>query len=141
MASVGQTSAQRRQPSGQRLESTTGRPRKRSGNAGGWFGKPIVRCFCWARASRTFSMVFYSSNATGVTATPVKGNGSQIMAAIRQIEALVAQREIGNLLVAQRHGQTWPVVKRRVHDFVTREFSCRIGQCHVADFAAPTFHE
>jgi hypothetical protein len=43
---------------------------------------------------------------------------SQIMAAIREIKALVAQREIGYFLVSQSQGQPKPVMKRRINDLV-----------------------
>ena len=46
-----------------------------------------------------------------------------------------------NLLVAERHHQPHPVVKRRVNDLVVREPARRIGQGDVADFPAPAFHE
>lgn len=43
------------------------------------------------------------------------------MSTIGEVETLVAEREVGNLLVTQGITQTSPVVKRRIGDFVTRE--------------------
>ena len=68
-------------------------------------------------------------------------NGSQIMPAVGKIETLVAQRKIGNLLIAHGHGQPKPVVKRGIHDFVVRKAAVGIGHRDVADGAAPAFHE
>ena len=45
----------------------------------------------------------------------------QIMAAIGQVEALVAEREIGDRLAAKGQGEAEPVVERRVDDFVVGE--------------------
>ena len=51
--------------------------------------------------------------------------GSEIEAAVREVEALVAEREVGDLLAAQRHGQAHPVVERRVDDLVRGELARR----------------
>ena len=71
---------------------------------------------------------------------PINAN-SQVVAAIRQIEALVAKRKIGNLLVSQRHRQPGPVVKRRIDDLVSCEAALGVGQRHMADLAAPALDE
>ncbi len=44
-------------------------------------------------------------------ASPHSKVASQIVTAVRQVETFVAQREVGNLLVAQCHRQPRPVVK------------------------------
>ena len=64
---------------------------------------------------------------------------SQVMSAIRQIEALVAEREIGNLLVAEAVGQGGPVVEGGVDDLVARESALSVRDRDVADLAAPAF--
>ena len=43
---------------------------------------------------------------------------SQIVAAVGEVEALVAEREIGDLLVPHGHREAEPVVERRIDDFV-----------------------
>jgi hypothetical protein len=61
--------------------------------------------------------------------------------AVRQIETLVAKREVRDLLVAKRNGQPRPVVERRVDDLVTRKTTLDVSDRHVADFAAPPFDQ
>src|SRR5712692_1724412 len=124
MAPVGQASAQARQPSAQRDGSSTGSPRKRSGSPGGSSGNADVRCPCCTRASRIFSM-----------------RTSQVVAAVGEVEALVAEREVRDLLVAQRHLQTDPVVKRRIDNLVICEAALFVGDGHVADLAAPALDQ
>src|SRR5262249_7273741 len=63
------------------------------------------------------------------------------MSAIRQVEALVAQREIGYLLIAQRQSQAGPIEERRINDFVAGEPAVRIRHGHVADLPSPAFDE
>ena len=65
----------------------------------------------------------------------------EVVSAVREVEALVAEREIGDLLVSQGHRQPGPVVERGVDDLVAREPALAVGQGHVADLAAPAFHE
>ena len=64
---------------------------------------------------------------------------SQVVSAVGQVETLVAEWKIGYLLVAQRHRQSHPVVKRRVDNFVTQKFSDAVGNGYVANFASPAF--
>ena len=66
---------------------------------------------------------------------------SQIMAAIGKVEALIAQREVGDLLVAHRHCQPHPVMEGRIDDFVATEFPLFIGDRDVTNLAAPTFDQ
>jgi hypothetical protein len=54
MASVGQTSAQTRQPSGHFAESICGRPRSRSGSTGGSFGKTDRAVFLMSACEKSF---------------------------------------------------------------------------------------
>src|SRR6266446_2523948 len=124
IAPVGHASTQALQPSEQREGSSTGSPRKRSGIAGGESGNAEVRCPCCARARNTFNM-----------------RTSQVVTAVREIEALVAEWKVGDLLVAQRHLQTSPVVKGRIDDLVAREASLVVCDGGVADLAAPSFDE
>src|SRR5260370_22446848 len=124
MAPVGQASTQARQPSAQREGSSTGSPRKRSGSVGGSPGNADVRCPCCTRASRTFSM-------------PT----SQVVPAVGEVEALVAEREVGDLLVAQRQREAGPVVEGGIDDLVGREAALTVGDAHVADLAAPALDE
>src|SRR5579859_4918403 len=124
-ASVGHASTQSRHPSGHFFVSRTGPPRKRSGSVGGELGYATVRCPCWKRARTSFSM----------------GRLSEIVSAVREIEALVAEWKIGNLLVSEGHGEPRPVVHRRVHDLVGRESAVVARHRDVADLAAPAFHE
>src|SRR5688572_873829 len=66
---------------------------------------------------------------------------SQIVSAVRQVEALVAEREVRDLLIAERHREAGPVVERGIDDLVRRELSILAGDRHVADLAAPSFDE
>ncbi len=45
----------------------------------------------------------------------------EVVSAVGQVEALVAEREVGDLLVAQRHRQPGPVVERGIDDLVGGE--------------------
>src|SRR5664279_3745651 len=117
IASVGQTSAHARHPSGHFAGSRMGAPRYRSGIGGGSpAGYAIVRCPWCARASSAFSMK----------------SPSQVVAAIGEVEALVAQREIRDLAAPHREGDPQPVVEGRIGDLVAREAAGR-----VRDLAAP----
>src|SRR5229473_5124009 len=66
---------------------------------------------------------------------------SQVVTAIREVEALVAEREVGDLLIAQGHRQAGPVVERGVDDLVNGEAALRVGHGHVADLAAPALDQ
>src|SRR6185295_14522924 len=88
-ASVGQASEQARQPSGQRVGSTLGAPRKWSGVSGaGPSGNFIVRWPCWNRASSALII-----------------QSSKVVSAIGKAETLVAEREVEDLLVPEGVGQ------------------------------------
>ena len=67
------------------------------------------------------------------------GITSQIMSAIREVEAFVAEWEIGDLLAAQRIGEPEPVVKGRINNLVTRKPPPIVRQSHMTDFASPAF--
>src|SRR5262252_5752074 len=58
---------------------------------------------------------------------------SQVVPAVREIEALVAEREVGDLLVAQRELEAAPVVEGGIDDLVAREAPVPIRDRHVAD--------
>ena len=66
---------------------------------------------------------------------------SQVVAAVRKVEALVAEWEIGYLLMAQRAGQSEPVVERRIFDLIPDDLP--VGTCHgcMAYLAAPAFDQ
>ena len=66
---------------------------------------------------------------------------SKVVATVRKIEALVAEREIRNLLVPQRHCQPHPVVERGIDDLKLRELAAGVGQGHMGNLAAPAFDE
>src|SRR5450830_69326 len=126
IAPVGQTSAHARHPSGHFAGSRMGAPRYRSGIGGGSpAGYAIVRCPWCARASSAFSMK----------------SPSQVVAAIGEVEALVAQREIRDLAAPHREGDPQPVVEGRIGDLVAREAAGRVRHRDVADFPAPAFRE
>src|ERR1035441_7570785 len=126
MASVGQTSAHDRHPSGHFAGSSAGSPRNRSGIGGGApAGYAIVRWPWCARARSAFNM----------------GSLSQVVAAIGQVEALVAERKIRDLAIPQRERESEPVVERRVDDLVAGKASGRVRHRDVADLPAPAFRE
>src|SRR6266446_10744824 len=106
MASVGQPSAHSRQPSLHFAASSWGRPRNPSGSASSGGGKGSVRYPCRTRCM----------NALSTVASP-----SQVVSAVREVEALVAEGEIRDRLVAHGHREPHPVVERRVHDLVAPE--------------------
>ena len=96
MASVGHASMQRRQSEEQSDRLNCGRPRNLSGRAGSLSGKGNGALFLTDIAPHsTLSMV----------------HPQKIVSAIRQVKALVAEREIGNLLASQRDRQSEPVVE------------------------------
>src|SRR5262245_53483858 len=65
----------------------------------------------------------------------------QVVAAVGEVEALVAQWGVGNLLIAEGHHQTDPVVERRIDNLVVSEVAASVGNSHVANPAAPTFDQ
>src|SRR5206468_3043649 len=89
--------AQSRQPPPQREASNAGRPRKRSGNSGASFGNPDVRVPCCRRV-RSKSNIDYPPRL-------------QVVPRVREVEALVAKREVRDLVAWHRHGQRGPVVE------------------------------
>jgi hypothetical protein len=60
---------------------------------------------------------------------------------VGEIEALVAEREVGELVAAQRHGQAEPVVQARIHDINIADFPLVVGGDHVHALASPAFDE
>src|SRR5262245_16164416 len=62
---------------------------------------------------------------------------SQVEARVGEVEALVAQGEIRDLLLAQRERESEPVVEGRIDRLVATETPARIGEDHVTDLAAP----
>src|SRR6516164_4424147 len=101
----------------------------------------MVRWPCFRRARETCNIIASLQAAAVIRAYSGLQATSQIMAAVRQIEALVAEVEIRYLLVAQGQGQSAPVVERGVHDLVACKPAVSVGQGDVADFPAPAFHE
>src|SRR5678815_6177594 len=65
----------------------------------------------------------------------------ELMARIREVEALVAQRKIRDEVARHRAGERRPVVKRRVDDFVTSNAAVGVRHCDVRDLAAPSLLE
>src|SRR4030095_5782958 len=92
---------------------------------GGASGNAIVRMPCWSRACRIFSMLC----------------SSEVEAAVREIEALVAERTVGDLLAAHREREPAPVVERRIHDLVSGNAPRLVGAHHVADLSAPSLDQ
>src|SRR5947207_5250555 len=66
---------------------------------------------------------------------------SEVVAAVREIETLVAQGEVGDLLVAHRQGDAEPVVEGGIDDLVAGEGAAAVGEGGMADLAAPAFDE
>src|SRR5450759_1816260 len=88
-------------------------------------GYGIVRCPWCARARSAFNM----------------GSPSQVVAAVGEVETLVAERKVRDLAVAEREGEAEPVVEGRVGDLVAREAPGRVRDRDVADLPAPAFRE
>src|SRR5204863_428562 len=65
----------------------------------------------------------------------------EVMPAVRQVEALVAERKVGDLLIAQGHGEPHPVVEGGIDDLVAREMSLVVRRRDMADLSAPTLDE
>ena len=63
------------------------------------------------------------------------------MSAVRKVETLVADWEIGNLVVADGKGKAKPVVERRVFNLVMQQVALCVGDCAVANLAAPAFNK
>ena len=63
------------------------------------------------------------------------------MTTVGKIKALIAQREIGYLLVPEGVGQPKPVVKRRIDHLVVGEPAQLVGQGDVTDLTAPAFDQ
>src|SRR5881396_2486383 len=66
---------------------------------------------------------------------------SEVMATVRQVEALVAERKVGDLLPAERDREAHPVVEGRIHDLVARQAPATVGHGHVTDLSAPSLDE
>src|SRR6266545_2415062 len=69
------------------------------------------------------------------------GAASEIEAAVREVEAFIADRKIRDGGPAQCEPQAGPVVERRVGDLVAPEAPGRAGERDVANLAAPAFDE
>src|ERR1035438_10881951 len=67
--------------------------------------------------------------------------GSKIEAAIREVEALIADREIRDRLAAHRQCKADPVVERGVYDLVAPETTRGVGERHMAHLSAPAFNQ
>src|SRR5439155_22163796 len=64
-----------------------------------------------------------------------------IMPTVRQVEALVAERKVGDLLTAQGHGEPHPVMEGGIDDLVARETSLVVRRRDMADLSAPALDE
>src|SRR5689334_3766053 len=64
-------------------------------------------------------------------------DGSQVVARVRLVERLVAEREVRDDVLEQRVGQRAPVQKRRVHDLDAVEPARRVRHHPVHDAAPP----
>src|SRR6266581_993053 len=124
-APVGQVSTQERHPSGHFAGSRTGRPRNLSGIGGTLEGYRRVRLPWRSRSRNAFSMA----------------SASQVVPAVREIEALVAEREVGDRLQPHRIRERRPVVEGRIDDLVAGEASALVGRRDVADLATPSLDE
>src|SRR5207247_3027469 len=65
----------------------------------------------------------------------------EVMPTVRQVEALVAEREVGDLLTAQGHGEPHPIVEGGIDDLVAREMPLVVRRCDMADLSAPALDE
>ena len=63
------------------------------------------------------------------------------MSGIGEVEALIAQRKVGDLVAGQCQCQRGPVAKRWINDFVAANRAPLIGDYDVCDLAAPSFRE
>src|SRR6266540_259201 len=115
-----------RHPSPQRAGSRVGRPRNRSGKSTPPRGNGEVRIPCCSLARSQ------SSTAQALT--------SEVMPGVRQVEALVAEREVGDLVPRHRQPQRRPVVKGGIGHLVPADAAVRVGRHDVHDLAAPPFH-
>src|SRR3990172_7911455 len=133
IARVGQASAHAAQPSGHLEASIRGRPRNRSGSDGGGpSGYARVRYPCRRRARITGIIERLLADAD---------RESQVVPAVGEVEALVAQGEVGDLLTPQGVGQAGPVVEGGIHDLVAFEAAGSIRDRDVTELAPPSLHE
>ena len=93
---------------------STGRPRKRSGNAAPSRGKGDVCVPCCSRVRRSQARSAHSA--------------SEIMARIGEVEALVAERKIGDLVARHRQRERGPVVERRIDHLVAADPPGVVGE-------------
>src|SRR5581483_5063115 len=64
---------------------------------------------------------------------------SEIIAGIREIEALIDQRKIRDDVADRGPLNRGPIYERRIADFTAVDRAIRAGHHHVENFAAPTF--
>ena len=129
MASVGQASTQARQPSGHFDVVEHGQAAEPIGERGRFAGRIGDRPVALPEA-------LANDLEHG------RSLGLQVVPAVGEVEALVAQREVGDLLVSQRHRQarsSCGTTGRRPCSAAKRP--CGIGQADVADLAAPALDE
>ena len=62
------------------------------------------------------------------------------MATIGEVEAFVAKRKVGNLLLSKCHRKSHPVMERWVNNFVMGKPAIWASQSNMAYFASPPFH-
>src|SRR5258708_36520477 len=91
------------------------------------------RCVARPESDRASSAASKDTRPSGVPAGSAREGSSawfalKVVATIREVEALIAQREVGNLLPAQCHREARPVVERRVDDLVSGEAPLSVGQ-------------
>src|SRR5665647_2437916 len=67
--------------------------------------------------------------------------GSEIVAGVRQVEALVGEREVGHDRVRQRDRYRGPVEPGWVHDLGSRQASARVDLHAMDDGAAPPLND
>ena len=65
----------------------------------------------------------------------------QIVSAIGEIETFVAEGKVRDLLIAQRHSQAHPIVKRGIDDLIERKAALGIRPRDMTDFATPTLDQ
>src|SRR5690606_23770906 len=68
-------------------------------------------------------------------------NGSEVEPAVTQVEALVAEREIGDGLLSQREGEAGAVVEGRVGDLVAAKTPRGVRDGDMENLAAPSLHQ
>ena len=77
----------------------------------------------------------------GGTRVVIRGRGSQVVAGVGEVEALVGQREVGDDRVGEGDGQGRPVEEGRVDDLEPGERAVGVEFDAVGDGAAPAFDE